>query len=373
MKNMKIAILDFDDIKNPLLNGGQARATNEVAKRLVKKGHKVEVISSKYPGFEDRIEEGINYRHIGFGSGNIRLNNILYILMIPFAVRAIKADMILECFTAPISTLFSPVFTDIPVAALPTSFDAERFSKLYHLPFDRIERFGCRFYKYFLPFTEHLSEKIKKINPSVITKVVPEGVGKEFFKIEKKTVKHILFLGRLDMDQKGIDLLLRSYSKIASEVDLPLVIAGNGPDEERIRSYISELHLEKKVSMAGAAYGEKKARLLSEALFVAFPSRNEGFSLFALEALASGLPLVAFDIPGLSWNNSSVAMKAKAFDVDEYSLLLRKAVQDENLTSKMSVDARSFAMNFTWDKVADQFESFFHEIIEKEKLKTINS
>lgn len=369
---MKIAILDFDDIKNPLLNGGQARATYEVAKRLVKRGHRVEVIASKHPGYKDREEAGISYRHIGLGSGNIRLNNILYILAIPFAARAIKADMILECFTAPISTLFSPVFTDIPVVAISTSFDAERFSKLYYLPFDRIERFGCRFYKYFLPFTEHLEKKIKKFNPNIIAKVVPEGVGEEFFKIEKKTAKHILFLGRLDMDQKGIDLLLRSYSKIAEEVDLPLIIAGNGPDEERVRSYINELHLEKRVFMAGAAYGEKKAHLLSEALFVAFPSRNEGFSLFALEALASGSPLVAFDIPGLSWNDSSVAMKAKSFDVDEYSLLLKKAAQDKNLISKMSINARSFAGNFTWDKVADQFESFFQDIVEREKLRTIN-
>ena len=80
MKNNKtnIAFLDFDDIRNPLLNGGQARATFEVGTRLVKKGHKVTVISSRYPGYKDRKENGIYYKHIGLGTGNIKVNNVFY-------------------------------------------------------------------------------------------------------------------------------------------------------------------------------------------------------------------------------------------------------------------------------------------------------
>ena len=75
------------------------------------------------------------------------------------------------------------------------------------------------------------------------------------------------------------------------------------------------LELQKKVIFVGGTYGEKKKKLLSESLYVAFPSRHEGFSLFALEALASGLPLVAFDIPGISWANKNVALKAKNFNI----------------------------------------------------------
>jgi len=132
---MNITFLDFDDIKNPLLSAGQAHATFEVGRRLVQKGHKVKVISSKYPGFKDRVEEGIEYRHIGVGTNNIRLNNFLYIFFIPFAVRKLKADIIIECFTAPISTLFSPLFSKIPVIGLPSMFNAKEFTKKYCLPF----------------------------------------------------------------------------------------------------------------------------------------------------------------------------------------------------------------------------------------------
>jgi len=118
-KHLHIIFIDFDDIKNPLLGAGQARATLEVGKRLVQMGHTVTVICSRYPGYRDRVENGLHYRHIGIGTKNIRLNNLWYIFTLPFAVRNLQADIIVECFTAPISTLLSPLFVKIPVIGVP--------------------------------------------------------------------------------------------------------------------------------------------------------------------------------------------------------------------------------------------------------------
>lgn len=370
IKNNKLNIvfLDFDDIKNPLLSAGQARATLEVGKRLVEMGHKITVLSSRFPGYKDRKGNGLYYKHIGLGTGNIRFNNLIYILTLPFYLRRIKGvDIVIECFTSPISTLFSPLWTRFPVVALPTSFEAGRFSKLYHLPFDKIEKFGLRFYKYFLPYTKHLDEKMKKVNPNVISKVVPEGVGDEFFKVKLNRPEYILFLGRLDIGQKGIDLLLKAYAKVKDKIKYPLIIAGNGPDEAKVKKLIEELGIGNKIKMVGPAYGKKKFELLSKALYVAFPSRHEGFSLFSLEALASGLPLVSFDIPALSWANETVTMKAKPFDVADYSKLLFFASHDKNV-ELLRKNARSYVKNYTWDSVASQFEAFFYFVIKNEQL-----
>lgn len=365
-KKLKIFFIDFDDIKNPLLGAGQAKATVEVCSRLVKSGHEVTVICSKYPNSKDRRENGIYYRHIGFGTKNIRINNLLYILSVPLVVMRLKGDVVVECFTAPISTLFSPLFTKIPVIGLPTSFEADRFSKLYHFPFDKIENFGLRFYKYFLPYTPYLDQKMKKQNSRVISKIVPEGVEEYFFTIKQKKPKHILFLGRLDMGQKGIDLLLNAYSLVVNQIKYPLIIAGNGPDEDKVQKMIEDLKLTDSVMMVGPAFGEKKEKLLSESLFVAFPSRHEGFSLFSLEALASGLPLICFNIPSLSWTNEDVALKAKAFNVRQYANILLKATNPK-MINKMRKNARVVAKRYTWDQVSDGFESFFVEIFKSQK------
>lgn len=372
MKKLNITFLDFDDIKNPLLGGGQARATKEVATCLIQRGHKITVICSRYPGSKDRTDNGITYKHIALGSKNIRLNNIIYILLLPFYVRKIKdTNIIVECFTAPISTLFSPLFTKIPVVALTTSFEAEMFGKVYHLPFKRVESIGVKRYKYFLPYTQYYENKIKKLNKKAVIKLVPEGVGKEFFEIKKQKPKYILFLGRLDINQKGIDLLLNAYKSVKDEIKYPLVIAGNGPDENKVKEMINDLGLNDKVKMTGPTFGSKKKRILEEALFVAFPSRHEGFSLFSLEALASGLPLISFDIPGLSWAGKDISVKAKKYDIKDYSSKLLVANDDKKIV-EMSKNARKFAKNYTWEKVASEFESFFYQILKKERAKYAN-
>ena len=83
---------------------------------------------------------------------------------------------LLECFTAPVSTLLSPLFTQIPVVVVPSSFEAERFSKLYKLPFNLVEKYGAKLYKYHLPYSEFTDMKMKNLNKKIVSKIVPEGV-----------------------------------------------------------------------------------------------------------------------------------------------------------------------------------------------------
>jgi len=369
VKKLRIVFLDFDDIKNPLLGAGQARATVEVGSRLALSGHRIKVICSRYPGYKDRIENGIEYKHIGLGSKNIRLNNIFYILSVPFAVLGIKdADVIIECFTAPISTLFSPLFTKIPVIGLPSMFNAKEFSKKYHLPLYLIEKFGMKFYRYMLPYSEVDNAKAKRLNPKIITKIVPQGVGREYFLIKQEKPKYILFLSRLDVAQKGIDLLLQSYAKIANQTEYNLIIAGHGPDEEKIKNMIIDLELSEKVKMYGSAYGMKKFKLMSEALFVAFPSRHDEMCLWALEALAGGLPLIGFDIPESEWLSEKISLKAKPFDINDYAQTLLKATNPK-IINPMRKNARIITGKYTWEKVIKEFEDFMNIVVAKEKEK----
>ncbi len=369
MKNTKnIAFFDFDDIRNPLLNAGQARATYEVGIRLVKYGYKVTVYCARYPGYRDRKEKGISYRHISIGTRFIRFNNLLYIVTLPFYIRKVKADVIIESFVAPISTLCTPLFTKIPVIALPSMFNAMEFTKKYGLPFHWIERFGSKVYKYFMPYSEIDSKKMLNLNPSIIYKIVPQGVSEEYFMIKHNKPKHILFLSRLDIKQKGIDLLLEAYAKVHTKLMYPLVIAGHGPDKEEVLSLIKKLGLKDRVKLVGPAYGIKKKKLIADALFVAFPSRHDEISLWALEALASGMNIVCFDLPEGAWMTDKVCLKAKPFDIDAYASLLIKAA-DPRLRKIMQKEARKLAKRYTWSKVTRMFDEFIQEVLSLEGRK----
>lgn len=362
MKNKKLHIifLDFDDIKNPLLGAGQAVVTAEVGKRFAKKGHKITVICSKYPGYKDRTENGIHYKHIGVSSENIKVSNALYILLLPFSVMRLRGDIVVECFTAPVTTLLSPLYTRIPVVALSTSFDADRFSKQYKLPFWLIEKYGCKIYKYFIALTPYLAKKMLDFNSKAIIRIIPQGISKEFFSIENKKPEYILFLGRLDINQKGLDLLLNAYSIISNKIKYPLVIAGDGPDKKKVNKLIDKLNLTNKVKLVGYADKKKKMDLLSKCAFVAFPSRNEGFSLVSLEAIASGHKLVVFDIPSMYWTDDKIARKVKPFVIEMYAeALLLESNSHKSTTTNL---CRGYAEKYSWKNVSDQFENFFLEI-----------
>ncbi len=371
---LRIFFLDFDDIKNPLLHGGQSISTYEIGKRLVKLGHKVTVICSKFPGSKDRVQNGIAYHHIGVGTGNIRLNNIVYILSIPFITAAIKADIIFECFTAPISTLLTPLFTSIPVIAKPTSFEAKRFSKKYLFPFFLIERFGCKMYRYFLSSCKSSDVKIKIFNPNIISRIIPEGVDDKYFSIKRKKPKHILFLGRFDIHQKGLDLLLKAYKLIEDKISYPLLLAGHGPDKYALEKLIKKLHLQKKVSIVGPSYGVEKLKILSEAIYVALPSRSEGFSLFALESMAGGVPLVTYDIEGLSWIKDTARFVTGSNSIKDYATNLLNATNLKKQRNKI-YEARLQARLYSWDQIAKEYEQYFidvlsFEIIRNREIKT---
>lgn len=111
----------------------------------------------------------------------------------------------------------------------------------------------------------------------------------------------VVWHGRVDMHRKGLDVLLDAWSAVVRarpERDLRLLLIGTGPSagelrgrveaDERIR-WIDEYVLDR----------DRLRRLLAASDVYAFPSRHEGFPVALVEALASGLPLVATDAPGV--------------------------------------------------------------------------
>lgn len=370
-KKLLIVFLDFDDLKNPLLSGGQARATFEVARRLVNLGHKVTIICSRYPHSKDETHKGIFYKHIGLGTQDIRKNNLAYFFALPRAVIGIHADVIIECFTAPISTYFSPLFTRTPVIGMPTMFEAQEFAKKYHLPFHWIERFGCRFYNYFIAYSHVNKKKMELYNPTVVTKIIPNGVSEEFFSIKEKEGDYALFIGRIDSFQKGLDLLLKACKKLNGVFPIKIVIAGNGTknEEQNLQFLIKKYNLSHLVSFVGRVDGEEKERIIANSLFGIVPSRFEDFPLVPLEFASLGKPIICFDIPGLFWVSPKVAIKIKPFNTTGFSAAIETLAENKITRSQLKKNCRKFARKYGWNSIAKQYEEFFYEVITMEKEK----
>jgi len=370
---MHIGFIDFDSLHNLLLSGGQARATYEVAKRLVKAGSTVTVLCSRYPGARDRTYHGIRYIHIGWGTKNILLNNISFFLSIPFALKKLSADVIIECFMAPISTSFAPVFTSTPVVGMPTMFEAEQFSKKYHFPFHKIEAFGCSLYKYFLAYSPVNKKKMESYNPNIITRIIPNGVAEEFFNVPAREGDYLLFIGRIDFFQKGLDLLLAASARVARKQSFKLVIAGNGSpsEEKRLVRTIREKGLSDIVTFIGRVDGKRKEQLIANCLAGIYPSRFEDFPLVPLEFASMKKPFICYDIPGLKWVPKTVAAKAKPFSVKSLEQALSAVLNDTAYRKSLARNARAFAKPYGWNGIAKQYEAFCRDILTMEQKKAL--
>lgn len=368
---LHIVFVDFDDIKNPLLAGGQALATFEVGKRLVKHGNRVTVISSRFPKSKDGYNQGVFYKHIGLGTENIKLNNIAFFFALPFALFTLKADVIIECFTAPISTCFSPLYTNIPVIGMPTMFEAEQFAKKYHVPFHWIEALGCKLYDYFLAYSPVNKKKMEEYNTKIITRIIPNGVSEEFFRVKEKNGNYIFFIGRIDFFQKGLDMLLAACDQISSNKKLKVIIAGNGTTDEEafLQQTILEKGLRKKINFIGRVDGKDKERLIANSLCGIYPSRFEDFPLVPLEFTSMGKPLICFDIPGLKWVPTSVSIKAKPLSVSSLAKAISTVLTDAQKLARLKKECRAFARQYGWNTIAKQYEAFCYDVVLLERQK----
>ncbi len=363
-KRINIAILDMDNLKNPHWAGGQARVTVEIGKRLVER-HSITVYCSKYPDYEDYTENGIKYIHIGLGTNHARLNNIAYILILPFVVRKIKADIILENFTAPFATCFSPLFTKIPVVFLTSFFNPKALEKKYKIPFHIITKFGLKFYKYGIPLTKEQENEVKKNNNKINTMVIPNGVDGNYFEHPITEKNYILYFGRIDMNSKGIDLLLEAFSLVCNRVSEDLYIMGSGTqsEEAKMKNLIKIYGLEKRVKLLGRIFSPEKERYVAESKFVVCPSRYESLGLSALESMALGKAVVCFDISGFKWADNSICFKVEDISVEALAEKILEASKNHEVRRNVAKKAREFARNYDWDKSTHLYESFFEQVL----------
>lgn len=361
----KIIFSTYDDIHNPYYAGGGAVAIAEIAKRLVSE-YDVTIITGNYPGAKEERIDGVLYKRIGPSSLGPRLSQLLFHFFLPQAVKKESFDLWIESFTPPFSTSRLQRATNKPVIGLVHMLSSEDMERKYKLPFHLIESQGLQTYKYFIVLTDAFKKKIERVNKSAKYFLIPNGVSLVPSVKRDQVEDSILFLGRLEMDQKGVDLLLAGYGAIASQTKAKLIIAGSGlsHDTKRIEERIKELGLQDRVMLKGRVAGAEKASLLQNCSVFAMPSRFETFGMVALEAMAYGKPLVSFDIEGLQWIPSSCIIRAKSFDAQQYGEALLRVLNDRTVQHDMSTAALKAVQRYSWDTISQEYRKAIANVLQ---------
>lgn len=360
---MKIIISTYDDIKNPNYGGGGAIALHELAKRLTKK-YEVTVISWNHSGVKNENIDGVEYARIGFSFISPKIAMFIFQMILPFIAIFKSFDLWIESFAPPFTTAFLPIFTRKPVIGVVHMLAAEDMKRKYKVDLSRIENAGIRKYKHIVATQEMIRKKILEINPKCNCEVISNGIEKVYpEKVTKK--KQLLFLGRIEINQKGLDLLVDTFKKFSnlSKEKYKLIIAGSGLDSDlkRLKQLIKEYELENQVVLAGRVEGESKETLMKESTAMILTSRFETFSMVALESLAFGLPLVTFDIEGLEWIPNNIVRKADSFNTDDLAKVLLEIINDKKLQEDMRINGLAYAEKYTWDNIAKEYENLISE------------
>ncbi|WP_232481386.1 glycosyltransferase family 4 protein [Arthrobacter sp. YN] len=352
---MRVLHLGFEDPRMPGAGGGSVR-THEINRRLADKGYHITVLTTRYPGWTERVEDGVRYVPIGYGSGRNRLTRLVaYVARLPFEVsrRRSSVDLVVEDFFAPFSTMAAPLWTQRPTIGVVQWLHARDKARQYKLPLHWMERLGVRKHRRLIAVSQGIAERLKKLNPNVHVDVIGNGVDPCVWSNPPRHGKDVLFIGRLEYGHKGLDLLLQAWSQACSRVEGNLLIAGTGPDEDRLRAAVQEAGLSERVQLLGWLSGDRKFKTISEARLVAVPSRHETFGLVAIDALAAGTPVIAFDIPCLrEILPAGTGWLVTPFDVTAFAHQIATRYSQPGL-EQVAVEGRRFAAGYNWDALAD--------------------
>jgi glycosyltransferase involved in cell wall biosynthesis len=163
---------------------------------------------------------------------------------------------------------------------------------------------------------------VRRFLPKAKVSLIPNLIREPKRPIRVNPTEFIcLYVGRLEVGQKGIDLLCKIAERtIAEYSSIKFEIVGEGGDGETLVSELSRKY-PKNVAWRGFLSGKQLDDAYSRASLLIFPSRYDTFSLVLLEAQGHGLPCLAFDIYGPRdiITHQFQGTLVKAFDVGKFS------------------------------------------------------
>ena len=240
---------------------------------------------------------------------------------------------------------------------------SERFTSIYRL-LTPVIKYIWKKAGAVISNSEGLKELALQARPSQEIGLIYNGIDIEQFRPMKNKVsdKFVLLCTSRLTTRKGIDYLIRAAAiLIKKKYPIQVELVGEGNDQQFLEDLAKELGIEKDILFKGRMDHDDMPKAYSQADVFVLPSLNEGMSNTMLEALASGLPLVATDTGGtkelVTDGQNGFIIKMK--DAQDLAEKVEKIILDKELCQKMGEESRKKAEAMSWKNVADKYLEYY--------------
>jgi glycosyltransferase involved in cell wall biosynthesis len=256
----------------------------------------------------------------------------------------------------------------------------------YKVPFINVGQAGCVYMEAesartkpdaYVALTPVCKEYIQRRIRGVRVVVIPNGVDLSLFSakgpefpLEKFRWKSgrthlelnrpfILSTSRL-VKEKRLNLLLEAFSKLEKGT---LILAGHGEQKKRLLDLGQRLLIEDRLIILDTLSQEQLSRLYRSCDVFSLPSKNEAFGNVIIEAMASGLPVVATDDRGFEWIvGKEGGILVDVTDAQAYAEALLEAHERD-----FQDGPQRRAERFSWSRVAQEYQELIEGIVREKK------
>ena len=332
--------------------GGLETQTYEVSKRLVIKGHEIHLITKMHDGLKDyEVIDGIQIHRVQRGSLKV-ISTLKYYRDVHSKILEIRPDIVHEQGIGG-----SGLKIKFPLVVFGRGIDIYGGSPLF-------KRFilipSLRKADVVLAQTEHMKSYMKKVSGRSEIKVIPNGIDTNFkFRNVRKELGFsdndfvICNAGRL-IPSKKVDELIELVNSLDG---VKLLVVGDGPEMNRLKKIAGK----NVVFLGKKSHTETLNIMHSSDIYVTMTRHTEGFPNVLLEAMLSGLPIVApnhLAIPEII----DEGVNGFVVDKDFRSAILRLK-DDDKLRRKISNENLKKVKEYSFDKIVDELLGVYEGLV----------
>lgn len=207
--------------------------------------------------------------------------------------------------------------------------------------------------------SEGLKEMALRVAPQQAIEVMCNGVYTQEFVPQQKTGPFTVISTSRLVERKGIRYLIEGFDRFHQQYpESRLYIAGEGEDMEKLKSYAQDAQDVEAITFFGVVPHEKMIELYHDSDVFVLPSMNEGMSNSLLEAMSSGLAVLATNTGDAQYLVGGGKIIPKR-DSESIRAFLEYAYLHPQELAEMKQKNREHALSMGWEEVAKQTEGLY--------------